>query len=169
MCTEYANGAAAALGLDVHVVDVHRMAREARIEKELSKCRCADSVLRQQMAKEIIEIEDRCVPGQEAEHLAWLLTKGHDRGTDICISLEHCGKRLVPYPPLEAGGAHKCPGSPSLLRPHQAGAPRSHLAKLPTCSERGQPGAVLRSGEGPLTVHRTQPGTATVDGSTIGR
>lgn len=51
------------------------------------------------IARQVLALENQCEPGQEEEHLHWLLARGHYRGTDVRLSLEHCGaKHLVPYP-----------------------------------------------------------------------
>ena len=100
LCTEYARGAAAHLGLAAHVQQAHQLARLQAVEAALAKYhKCKDLELRQTMAKEIIQVEDQMVAGQERQHLEWLLTRGHYRGSDIRLAVEHCGaKHLVPYP-----------------------------------------------------------------------
>ena len=96
LCTKYAQGAAAHLGLAAHVQQAHQLARLQAVEADLAKYhKCEDLELRQKMALEIIQVEERMVAGQERQHLEWLLT----RGSDIRLAIEHCGaKHLVPYP-----------------------------------------------------------------------
>ena len=66
LCTEYARGAAAHLGLAAHVQQAHQLARLQAVEAALAKYhKCEDLELRQKMAKEIIQVEDRMVAGQE--------------------------------------------------------------------------------------------------------
>lgn len=100
LCKKYAKGAARSIQLEAHVDEVHKMAPEQAIEKDLARYhRCDDQELRQKMVKEIVAMEDRCLPGQEQVHLEWLLANGHYRGTGIRLAVEHCGgKHLVPYP-----------------------------------------------------------------------
>ena len=102
LCEAYSEGAAVDLGLDHHVQAAHLEARGDAIHKELAAYhRCGDPELRDKMANQILAIENMMTPGQEAKHLAWLLAQGHYRGSDVRLSLEHCGaKHLVPYPAM---------------------------------------------------------------------
>ena len=100
LCDRYAAGAAQHLQLDRHVHEAFSLARIAKLEKDLEKYhRCQDLQLRRQMAQAILELENKCIPGKETEHLQWLLSKGHYRGSDIRLAFEDQGaKHLVPYP-----------------------------------------------------------------------
>eukprot|EP00435_Cladocopium_sp_Y103_P017142 s2265_g4.t1 len=100
MCSTYARAAARGFGLQAHVENVLQMDRVEQVMVELARYhRCQDDELRRKMAEEIVQIEEKCVPGQERQHLEYLLSRGHYRGTDIRLLVEHCGaKHMTPYP-----------------------------------------------------------------------
>ena len=77
-----------------------RKQRLDQIQQELSKYhRCEDTELRMQIARAVLEMEERCNTGYEQSHVNWLLSHGHYRGADIRLAVEYHGaKQLVPYP-----------------------------------------------------------------------
>eukprot|EP00438_Fugacium_kawagutii_P032818 Skav214751 [mRNA] locus=scaffold983:190131:202825:- [translate_table: standard] len=102
LCRKYAEVLADQFGLDNHVKAAHRLARLMDIETALSHYhRFVDTDLKTKMAQAVLDMEDQLLPGAEQAHLEALLSKGHYRGTDVRLSVEHCGaKHLVPYPAL---------------------------------------------------------------------
>ena len=77
--------------------DLHRI---KQICDELGKySRFQDEVLRLKVATRIHELESHLVTGYEEEALQDLLRRGHYRGTDVRLFVEHNSAReLVPYP-----------------------------------------------------------------------
>eukprot|EP00438_Fugacium_kawagutii_P013458 Skav231262 [mRNA] locus=scaffold2436:51122:57163:+ [translate_table: standard] len=100
LCQAYARACSEGLDLPDLVQHAFQQERLDQLQRELSTYhKCQDATLRLSLASQVLALENLCVPGQEEAHLRWLLAHGHYRGTDVRLSLEHCGaKHLVPYP-----------------------------------------------------------------------